>query len=168
MKRKKRTESLRKYLFWWFYVQGLFLGFRDIRWVTSNLVPRYPPRRRSVQMPCWLQRSTNKDREHKTRYTRYNMLLKSWHSSSLSVPPTPPLIYDVHDIQLSSVVGPFHIGDNLTLKCRVRGGDYIVMQRSQSFIFSFPGKPLPRVSWMRDKITMNSSSQVIVRRIIMS
>ena len=40
-----------------------------------------------------------------------------------SVPPSPPLIYDVHDIKLSSVIGPFHIGANITLNCRARGGE---------------------------------------------
>ena len=86
------------------------------------------------------------------------------------MPPTPPLIYDVHDIQLSSVVGPFHIGDNITLKCRVRGGEILSCTCTYIpciIILSLPGKPLPRVSWMMDKITMNSSSQVIVRRILM-
>jgi len=63
---------------------------------------------------------------------------------SILVPPAPPVIYDVHDIQLTSVVGPFHIGANITLKCRARGG-----------------RPLPMLAWIRDKITLNSSSKVL-------
>lgn len=63
---------------------------------------------------------------------------------SILVPPSPPVIYDVHDIQLTSVVGPFHIGSNITLKCRARGG-----------------QPLPILAWIRDEITLNSSSKII-------
>jgi len=63
---------------------------------------------------------------------------------SILVPPSPPLIYDDHDIQLTSVVGPLHTGSNITLKCRARGG-----------------QPLPILAWSRDRITLNSSSQVL-------
>ena len=41
---------------------------------------------------------------------------------SILVPPSPPVIYDDHNIPLSQIVGPFHLGSNITLKCITRGG----------------------------------------------
>ena len=64
-------------------------------------------------------------------------------SYCLSVPPSPPVIYDDHDIPLSSLVGPFHLGSNLSLKCISRGGH-----------------PLPILVWTRDGLTLNTSYQV--------
>ena len=54
----------------------------------------------------------------------YSQAPTSSHSVRLSilVPPSPPVIYDEHNIPLSHVVGPFHLGSNLTLKCITRGG----------------------------------------------
>ena len=59
------------------------------------------------------------------------------------MPPSPPVIYDDHDIPLSSLVGPFHLGSNLSLKCISRGGH-----------------PLPILVWTRDGLTLNTSYQV--------
>ena len=41
---------------------------------------------------------------------------------NILVPPSPPVIYDEHNIPLSRIVGPFHLGSNITLKCITRGG----------------------------------------------
>ena len=59
------------------------------------------------------------------------------------MPPSPPVIYDDHDIPLSSLVGPFHLGSNISLKCISRGGH-----------------PLPILVWTRDQLTLNTSYQV--------
>ena len=61
--------------------------------------------------------------EYKCRVD-YSQAPTSSHSVRLSilVPPSPPVIYDEHNIPLSHVVGPFHLGSNLTLKCITRGG----------------------------------------------
>ena len=61
------------------------------------------------------------------------------------VPPSPPVIYDDHDIPLSSLVGPFHLGSNLTLKCISRGGH-----------------PLPILVWTKNGLTLNTSYEVIL------
>ena len=41
---------------------------------------------------------------------------------SILVPPSPPVIYDDHNVPLSRIVGPFHLGANISLKCITRGG----------------------------------------------
>ena len=41
---------------------------------------------------------------------------------SILVPPSPPVIYDDHNVPLSQIVGPFHLGSNISLKCITRGG----------------------------------------------
>ena len=41
---------------------------------------------------------------------------------SMLVPPSSPVIYDDHDIPLNSIIGPFHLGSNITLSCVTRGG----------------------------------------------
>ena len=65
----------------------------------------------------------------------------------VSVPPSPPVIYDDHDIPLSSLVGPFHLGSNISLKCISRGGH-----------------PLPILVWTRDQRTLNTSHEVMSHR----
>ena len=70
--------------------------------------------------------------------------IESFHTYvCVSVPPSPPVIYDDHDIPLSSLVGPFHLGSNISLKCISRGGH-----------------PLPILVWTRDQLTLNTSYQV--------
>jgi len=66
---------------------------------------------------------------------------------SILVPPSPPVIYDDHDIPLSSLVGPFHMGSNITLKCISRGGH-----------------PLPILVWTRNGGTLNTTYQVITHK----
>ena len=65
----------------------------------------------------------------------------------VAVPPSPPVIYDDHDIPLSSLVGPFHLGSNISLKCISRGGH-----------------PLPILVWTRDQRTLNTSHEVMSHR----
>ena len=62
---------------------------------------------------------------------------------SILVPSSPPVIYDDHDIPLSEVVGPFHLGSNITLKCVSRGGN-----------------PLPILVWTKNDLTLNTTFKV--------
>lgn len=38
------------------------------------------------------------------------------------MPPSPPIIYNASDAEVSSEIGPYVEGSNVLLKCRVRGG----------------------------------------------